>query len=63
MHDEHDEMSNDDLLTGAERDELREASELQLDANQEARDAEAIAAEADQDDGEPWTGYADGEER
>lgn len=63
MRGEYDEMSNDALLTGAERDELREASELQLDADQEARDAEAIAAEADQDDGEPWTGHADGEQR
>ncbi|MGW6459100.1 hypothetical protein ACWF94_24790 [Streptomyces sp. NPDC055078] len=57
-----DDMTTNDLFTGDELREMDQADEARLDAQDEARwAAESPATSAD--DCEPWTGYADGEER
>ncbi|MDI9885328.1 hypothetical protein QMZ92_13220 [Streptomyces sp. HNM0645] len=61
MSDEYDDMSTDDLFTGEELREMEQADEARLDAEDDARNAADAASE--HDDGEPWEGYADGEER
>ncbi|MGW6743766.1 hypothetical protein ACWGDX_24110 [Streptomyces sp. NPDC055025] len=62
MSDEYDGMTTADLFTGEELYEMDQADEARLDAEDDARyAAEAEAEEAD--DGEPWLGLADGEER
>ncbi|MFE5658353.1 hypothetical protein ACFQ9H_19450 [Streptomyces sp. NPDC056517] len=61
-----DEMTNDDVLTRDELDEMERADEYRLDAEDDARNArEAAEAEAAAEpyDTEPWLGYADGDER
>lgn len=58
---DYDEMTNEDVMSGEEMREYDQAAEALLDA----QDEERHAAEADEehDDGEPFTGLADGEER
>lgn len=60
-----DEMSNEDFFTADELHEMDQADEYQLDAEDDARNTAEVEAEeaADFDDGEPWSGLADGEER
>jgi hypothetical protein len=48
-YDAHDGMTTSDLFTGEELREMEQADEARLDALDEARDAEAAAAQA-------WTG-------
>ncbi|MEU8886722.1 hypothetical protein [Streptomyces sp. NPDC048442] len=62
---EYDEMTNADVMSGDEMREYEEAGEAALDAADEERFAakEAAAEAAEYDDGEPWEGLADGEER
>ncbi|THA31777.1 hypothetical protein E6R18_15705 [Streptomyces sp. A1277] len=59
---DYDEMTNADVMSGEEMREYDQAAEALLDAQDEERWAAEEAA-AQLDDGEPWEGLADGEER
>ncbi|MFJ9029797.1 hypothetical protein ACIRQP_14940 [Streptomyces sp. NPDC102274] len=58
----NDDMTTADLFTGDELYEMDQADEARLDAEDDAHNTAAVEAE-EADDGEPWLGLADGEER
>ncbi|MFI5808997.1 hypothetical protein [Streptomyces sp. NPDC051561] len=64
-HDPYDGMTNADVMSGEELAEYERDGEARLDAEDELRFAAeaAAAAAAEYDDGEPFEGLADGEER
>ncbi|MFD8970526.1 hypothetical protein ACFV0C_36990 [Streptomyces sp. NPDC059568] len=64
MQDHYDDVSIEDVISATELYEMDQAAEARLDAEDDARNTAAVEAEKEKpDDGEPWLGLADGEER
>ncbi|MFJ2174351.1 hypothetical protein ACIOHE_15735 [Streptomyces sp. NPDC087851] len=65
MQDHYDDVSIEDVISASEMREMDQDTEYRLDAEDDARNTAAVqAGEATtHDDGEPWLGLADGEER